>query len=145
MAERPQLQQQLREQINPLPVAIDERLRIHPPLSSSRRKTTEAVEIGGCQLGAGERITIMWASANRDEAAFGNPDEFSFDRDPATNLLYRAGIHVCPGASLARLELRVLIEELLGRTKSIAMIPDKKPARAIYPASGFSSLPLRIV
>jgi hypothetical protein len=145
VAERPQLQQQLRDQTNLLPAAIDEILRIHPPLISSRRKTTESVEIGGCQLGTGERITIMWASANRDEAEFGDPDEFRLDRGPATNLLYGAGIHVCPGAPLARLELRVVMEELLGRTKSIAMIPDKKPVRAIYPASGFSSLPLRIV
>ena len=144
LAERPQLQQQLREQTSLLPSAIDEILRIHPPLISSRRKTTKAVEIGGCQLAAGERITIMWASANRDEAEFGDPDEFRLDRDPAKNLLYGAGIHVCPGAPLARLELRVVMEELLGRTKSVAMISDKKPVRAIYPASGFSSLPLRI-
>jgi cytochrome P450 len=101
-------------------------------------------KIGDCQLAAGERITIMWASANRHEAEFGDPDEFRLDRDPAKNLLYGAGIHVCPGAPLARLELRVVMEELPGRTKSIAMMPDKKPVRAIYPASGFSSLPLRI-
>jgi len=54
------------------------------------------------------------------------------------------GIHVCPGAPLARLELRVSMEELLGRTNSIAMISGRNPVRAIYPASGFISLPLQI-
>jgi cytochrome P450 len=102
------------------------------------------VEIGGCKLMAGERVTLIWASANRDEAVFGDPDEFRLDRDPAKNLLYGAGIHVCPGAPLARMELRILMEELLGRTSQIAMVPGKVSVRAGYPASGFSSLPLWI-
>ena len=87
-------------------------------------------------------MTLIWASANRDEAVFGDPDEFRLDRDPSQNLLYGAGIHVCPGAPLARLELRIVMEELLARTRRIALVPGKPPARAMYPASGFSSLPL---
>ena len=71
-------------------------------------------------------------------------DEFRLDRDPSQNLLYGAGIHVCPGAPLARLELRIVMEELLARTRGIALVPGKPPIRAMYPASGFSSLPLRI-
>jgi cytochrome P450 len=59
------------------------------------------------------------------------------------NLLYGAGIHVCPGAALARLELRVLMEELL-RHRRIALLPGTQPRRAVYPASGFSSLPLQV-
>ena len=102
------------------------------------------MEIGGCPLAAGERITIMWASANRDEVEFGVPDEFRLDRDPAKNLLYGPGIHVCPGAPSARLELRIVMEELLKRTRTIAMVANKQPVGAVYPASGFSSLPLRI-
>jgi cytochrome P450 len=86
----------------------------------------------------------MWASANRDEAVFGDPDEFRLDRDPALNLLYGAGIHVCPGAPLARLELRVFMEELLRRVPRLALCPDKQPVRAVYPASGFSFLPIMI-
>ena len=87
-------------------------------------------------------MTLIWASANRDEAIFGDPDEFRLDRDPSQNLLYGAGIDVCPGAPLARLELRIIMEELLARTRQIALVPGKPPVRAIYPASGFSSLPL---
>lgn len=144
LAARPDLQQQLRQQPSLLPAAIDEILRIHAPLIANRRITTEAVEAGGHTLPAGTRITLMWASANRDEAVFGDPDEFRLDRDPALNLLYGAGIHVCPGAPLARLELRIITEELLRRNKRIELVPEREPVKAVYPASGFSSLPLRI-
>ena len=100
--------------------------------------------LGGRTLAKGSRIALNWASANRDEAVFGDPDEFRLDRDPELNLLYGAGIHVCPGAPLARLELRIVMEELLARTNRITLAPDKEPVNAFFPASGFSSLPLRI-
>jgi len=144
LAAHPEVQQQLREQPSSLPTAIDEILRIHGPLISNRRITTKPVEIGGRRLKAGERVTLIWASANRDEAAFGDPDEFRLDREPSENLLYGAGVHVCPGAPLARLELRVVMEELLERTDHIDLVPGKEPVTATYPASGFSSLPLWI-
>jgi cytochrome P450 len=86
----------------------------------------------------------MWASANRDEAVFGDSDKFRLDRDPKDNLLYGRGIHVCPGAQLARLELRIMMEELLKGTSEVAPAPGHQPMLAIYPASGFSVLPLRI-
>jgi cytochrome P450 len=144
LARLPRIQQQLRAQPHLLPAAIDEILRSHAPLISSRRITTRAMSIGGRRLQAGERLTLMWASANRDEAVFGDPDEFRLDRDPRMNLLYGAGIHVCPGAPLARLELRIVMEELLGATREIALVPGVEPVGAVYPASGFSVLPLSI-
>lgn len=144
LADRPELQQRLREEPSLLPAAVDEILRIHAPLIANRRITTRPVEINGRRLDAGERVSLIWASANRDEAVFGDPDAFRLDRDPAMNLLYGAGIHVCPGAPLARLELRVVMEELLGRTSRIDPVPGRKPTIAVYPSSGFSSLPLRI-
>ena len=91
-------------------------------------------KLGGRTVAKGSRIALNWASANRDEAVFGGP----------LNLLYGAGIHVCPGAPLARLELRIVMEELLARTNRITLAPDKEPVNAFFPASGFSSLPLRI-
>lgn len=144
LAVRPELQQQLREDRSLLPTAIDEILRIHAPLIANRRITSRPVEIGGRKIAAGERVTIIWASANRDESIFDQPDEFRLDRDPTKNLLYGAGIHVCPGAPLARMELRMIIEELLDRTNSISLMLASAPVKAIYPASGFSSLPLWI-
>ena len=144
LASRPELQRQLREQPVLLPAAIDEILRIDAPLISNRRIAVEEVELGGRKLTTESRITIIWASANRDEAVFGDPDEFRLDRDPASNLLYGAGVHACPGAPLARLELQILMEVLLSSTSNFAMVPGKAPTRAHYPAGGFSSLPLWI-
>ena len=144
LAQRTDLQQQLRKQPSLLPTAIDEILRIHGPLVANRRITTRPVEIGGRKLDAGERLSLIWISANRDGRVFEDAKAFRLDRDPAPNLLYGAGIHVCPGAPLARLEMRVAMEELLGRTTRIEPNPDKPPTVAVYPASGFAALPLRI-
>ncbi|HKV26582.1 MAG TPA: cytochrome P450 [Candidatus Acidoferrum sp.] len=144
LAMRSSLQQKLRKQPRLLPGAIDEILRIHPPLISSRRITKAAANLGGCPISQGERITIIWASANRDETVFGDPDEFRLDRNPDHNLLYGAGIHYCPGAPLARLELRIVMEELLNRTSSIKLSAARPPSNATYPAGGFSALQVSI-
>ena len=131
---------QLRAQPDLVAPAVEEILRVHPPLIANRRVTTRPVELGGRQVGADERVTLLWASANRDEAVFGDPDAFRLDRDPEHNLLYGTGIHVCPGAPLARMELRVTTEELLAATTGLALADE--PTLATYPASGFSDLPL---
>jgi len=142
LAGHSELQGQLRSQPDLLPPAIEEILRIHGPLVLNRRVTTRPVEIDGRRIGAGERISLNWISANRDESVFDDPDSFRLDRDPAKNLLYGAGIHACPGAPLARLELRVFLEELLARTRDIFPQTENPAALAVYPASGFASLPL---
>lgn len=144
VANRPDVQSQLRSHRELLPAAIDEILRLHGPLVANRRVTARSVELGGRKIGAGERISINWISANRDESVFDDPDTFRLDRDPSKNLLYGAGIHVCPGAPLARLEMRVFMEELLLLTGEIAPVSEKPATLAAYPASGFSVLPLRI-
>ena len=145
LAERLKLQHQLRYKPQLIPAAIDEILRIHPPLIASRRVVTKPVTIAGHSIEAGERLTLLWASANRDEAVFGNPDEFRNDRDPSQNLLYGAGIHACPGAPLARLELRLIMEELLKGTSRFALGENAEPVHAVYPAGGFDSLPIKLV
>ena len=138
------LQSQLRAKLELLPSAIEEILRLHGPLVSNRRVAKRAVEIGGRKIATGERITLMWMAANRDERAFDDPNSFRLDRASDKNLLYGAGIHACPGAPLARLELRVFLEELLSRTTEISVEAQKEPKLAGYPASGFAILPLRI-
>jgi cytochrome P450 len=144
LAERAELQQQLREQPELLPAAVDEILRLHGPLVVNRRITTKPVILRGRKLAAGERLAIIWPSANRDEAVFGNPDKLRLDRDPALNLLYGAGIHVCPGAPLARLELRVVMEALLQQTSQWSSVPGHTPVHASYPASGYAAALVRI-
>lgn len=137
------LQRELRANPDQLPAAIEEILRLHGPLVANRRVTTRPVEMGGRKIGAGERISINWISANRDESVFGDPDTFQPDRDQSQNLLWGAGIHVCPGAPLARLEMRVFLRELLSRTGEISLAPEQSATPAAYPAAGYSELPLR--
>jgi cytochrome P450 len=143
LATRPMLQRQLLQSPTMLSAAIDEILRIEAPLLTSRRTTRADVDIDGLALPAGERVTLMWASANRDDDVFGNPDEFRLDRDPALNLLYGAGIHVCPGAPLARMELKCFLEEFLLAIRGFHVSCGKPPARAMYPAGGYSSVWVR--
>ncbi|WP_404364797.1 cytochrome P450 [Marinobacter sp.] len=142
LAERPDLQNELRQNPDRLPGAIDEILRMDAPLISNRRVTTREVQIGGRTLAPGEKITLLWASANRDEEIFGDPDDFQPEQNADNNLLYGAGIHVCPGAGLARMELRMVMEELLAGTDSIRMAEGQRSRRAVYPAGGFSFLPV---
>ncbi|WP_136066937.1 cytochrome P450 [Modicisalibacter radicis] len=144
LAEHADLQARLRRDPELLPAAIDEILRIDAPLMSNRRVTTCPVEIGGRPIGAGQRLTLLWGSANRDEAIFGDPDEFRLDRDPELNLLYGGGVHVCPGAPLARMELQLFLQALLGHTRALVAVADKPAVRARFPAGGYSRVWTRV-
>jgi len=144
LASRPALQTMLRQTPGQLPAAIDEILRLDAPLIANRRVARRDAVVGGRQIAAGERITVLWASANRDEAVFGDPDEIRLDRDPSLNLLYGAGLHVCPGAPLARLELDLICEALLTGTRSLEPVPGAPAQRAAYPAGGYSRLLLQL-
>ena len=145
LATSPDWQQRLRAQPALLPPAIDEVLRIDGPLAANRRIVRRAVALGGRQFEPGDRLTIHWIAANRDPRAFDEPDSFRIDRDPSPNLLYGAGIHVCPGAPLARLELCVLMEELLARTSAITLAESRPPVRAVHPDAGYAALLVRLV
>ena len=144
LCEHPDLQQRLRVKPLLLPEAIEEILRLHGPLVNNRRVTTCPVDIGGRRIGAGQRISLNWIAANRDGRAFDNVNACQLDRDQSANLLWGAGIHICPGAPLARMEIRLAMEELLGRTTRISLVPDQPPTWAVYPASGFATLPVAL-
>ncbi len=145
LAEHPEVQAQLRANPDLAEQASDEILRIHAPLISNRRRTTRTVVLGNRDIPADERVSVVWASANRDESVFGDPDEFRLDRDPEANLLYGKGIHACPGAPLARLEFRVFLEVLLAQTSAIQPVPEASKVRAVFPGSGWSQLSVTLV
>ena len=145
LTRNPGQQAWLRDNLHELPAAIDEILRMDAPLISNRRITTREVTIGGRTIPAGEKITLLWASANRDEDVFGDPDNFCPHTNRDTNLLYGAGIHVCPGAPLARMELRVLMEEWLSAVDTVERAPGQAARRAEFPTGGFSYLPVVLV
>jgi cytochrome P450 len=138
----PDLQQELRCAPHQLPAAIDEILRMHSPLIANRRVAIRDIELCGRRISAGERVNVNWASANRDEAVFGDPEIFRPEENAADNLLYGRGIHDCPGAPLARLELRIVLEELLAWSNEIEIAGEYTSDYASYPASGFRTLPV---
>jgi cytochrome P450 len=144
LAGAPDLQHRLRAEPERVPFAIEEILRVDGPLVANRRITTRSVVIGGRQLPAGAPVSVVWISANRDPAAFAEPDRLRLDRDLAASLLWGAGIHVCPGAPLARLELRVIIDTVIGSTTLIAPAPGERAPRSRWPAAGPETLPLRL-
>jgi len=137
------LQRRLRDHRTLISAAIEEVLRVEGPLVSNRRRATRDVTVGRRKIAAGDRVALMWISANRDEEVFEDADSVRVDRDQHANLLWGAGIHVCPGAPLARLELRVALETLLATSRQIVM-GSAKPARLTYPENGWAQLPLRL-
>jgi cytochrome P450 len=106
--------------------AIEESLRLDPPIQYFARTVTSDTVIGGVPLAAGARVLLSWASANRDPDAFPAADDFVWDRPNNRHLAFGAGPHRCLGAHLARLELKVVLEEVLRR------IP---PWRVVDPAA----------
>lgn len=143
LAENPEIQTRLRFDRSDLSLAIEEILRLHGPLISNRRTALRPVMIRGRRIEAGERMTVIWASANRDARVFEAADQYCPERDQTPNLLYGAGIHICPGAALARMQLRVMIDELLSAIGPFSQVAGDGPLRAVYPASGFVSVLLQ--
>lgn len=145
LAQDLELQDQLRQDPAHLPAAIEEILRLDAPLLTNRRRVTRELELGGKTLPRDAKVTIMWGAANRDPQAFEQADRFCLDRDQSANLLYGAGVHVCPGAGLARLELRLFFEQLLKVTREFTLSATTPPVRAVYPAGGYSRLSLKVL
>ncbi|HEX2399009.1 MAG TPA: cytochrome P450, partial [Mycobacterium sp.] len=122
LADHPEQLAVLRADPSLLPTAIEEMVRWTSPSPSKRRTATRDVELGGCAIEAGQKVQIWEGSANRDALAFDRPDEFDVTRKPNPHLGFGQGIHYCLGANLARLELRVLFEELLARFASVRVV-----------------------
>jgi cytochrome P450 len=85
----------------------------------------------------------MWIAANRDPRAFNDPNAVKVERSTGAGLVWGQGVHYCQGAPLARLEMRVALDELLSRTKCIESAGEA-PRRAVYPSNGLASLRLRV-
>jgi cytochrome P450 len=134
------LQDRLRRDPVLIDRAIRELLRADGPLVSNARTATRDVELAGRTIRSGERISLMWIAANRDPEVFKDPDAVDLDREPTDNLLFGTGIHRCLGEPLAMLNMRTAIEELLGRTRRIALQPTGTGPRDVYPSDGVSSL-----
>ena len=122
LAEHPEQLQALRGDFDLLPTAVEEIVRWTSPSPSKRRTATRDVTLGGQSIEAGQKVQIWEGSANRDAGVFDRADEFDITRKPNPHLGFGQGVHYCLGANLARLELRVLYEELLSRFGAVRLV-----------------------
>jgi cytochrome P450 family 142 subfamily A polypeptide 1 len=104
-----------------VPIAVEEMLRWVSPIQNMNRTATRDVELAGAEIRAGEKVLLLYPAANRDERAFPRAGEFHVDREPNDHVAFGHGVHFCLGASLARLELRVMFETLLERLPDLEL------------------------
>ncbi|MHB8669272.1 MAG: cytochrome P450 [Acidimicrobiales bacterium] len=133
----------LRQDPGILPVAVEEFIRWVTPVLNMRRTVVSDLELHGQVLRGGDQVLLMYGSANRDEAHFDRPKQFDVRRDPNPHVAFGFGPHFCLGASLARLEIRILFEEVLGRLGDIRLAPGARVVRT--PSSfirGIQSMPV---
>ncbi len=122
LAEHPDQLRALRNDLESLPTAVEEMIRWTSPSPSKRRTATRDVMLGGHCVEAGQKVQVWEGSANRDADVFDRADEFDITRKPNPHLGFGQGVHYCVGANLARLELRVLYEELLSRFDEVRVV-----------------------
>jgi cytochrome P450 len=123
LAERPDQFERLRADPSLLPTAIEEIIRWTTPSPAKRRTATRSTALRGQAIEPGAKVVVWEGSANRDEVAFERADEFDITRSPNPHVGFGHGLHFCLGASLARLEIRVLFEELLPRFSRVEVVP----------------------
>jgi cytochrome P450 family 142 subfamily A polypeptide 1 len=139
--------QALRADPGRIPMAVEEMLRWVTPIQNMMRTVSEDVELGGHAFREGDRILLMYPSGNRDERVFDRPFEFDITRDPNPHIAFGGyGAHFCLGNSLARLELRVMFEELVRRIPDMRLASNELPP--IRPANfvvGIEELPVEFM
>jgi cytochrome P450 len=142
LAENQEAQSLLRAEPERIPAAVEEFLRLEAPVQEMPRWARRDVEIRGRLIKAGERIAMFWGAGNRDEAAFPEAAECVLDRKPNRHLTFGQGPHTCLGAPMARMEIRVGLEELLARTSRFELAGEVE--RANFHRMGVVRLPAKL-
>ena len=141
----PEQRQKLIDDPRKIPRAVEEMLRWVTPIKNMNRTATRDLELRGEKIREGDQLLLLYQSANRDERVFDQPDAFRVERDPNDHVAFGGyGGHFCLGASLARLELRVMFEELLRRLPDLELAsPDPLPLRPSNFIVGIERMPVR--
>jgi cytochrome P450 len=143
LMENPDQRQLLIEDPSLVPGAIEEALRMFPAFAHFRRTATKDTELGGCPIKQGDKLALWYPSSNRDEDRYEDPDRFDVLRNPEHQAFGAGGRHFCLGTALARLELKVLVEETIKRYP--AMTIDAEPTWVLSQfSSQLKSLPVRL-
>ncbi len=142
LIERPAIWDETAANPSKIEAAAEEFLRWSTPVVQMARTATRDTEIHGQNIRKGETLALFYASANRDERVFPQPFEFRLDRQPNPHLAFGIGEHSCPGAHLARIEIRVMLGQLLSRMERFEFT---KPPTRLFASSvgGFKTLPVR--
>lgn len=143
MARYPEQWQILRRNPNLIRGAFEEVLRFEAPVQTFFRTTTKPVEVGGVQLGEGEKVLLFLAAANRDPRRWERPDTFDVTRRAAGHMTFGTGIHGCVGQAVARLETEAVLGALAKRVESFELTAEPK-RRLNNTLRGFDTLPLRL-
>ncbi len=121
LIEHPEQLESLRGDRSLMPTAVEEILRWTSATLYNRRTATRATELHGHRIDEGDKVTLWWASANRDEAVFDDPFRFDVRREPNPHLTFGHKAHFCLGANLARMEIRVVLDEVLDRLENFEL------------------------
>jgi cytochrome P450 len=121
LARHPEHHAELRTRPELIPAAMEEMLRLYTPYRGFARTARRDVELGGRHIKAGDALAVVFTSGNRDEAVFEAPDEYRLDREWSDLLTFGRGPHMCPGAPLAKLQLRIVLEEIVARISRIEL------------------------
>jgi cholest-4-en-3-one 26-monooxygenase len=128
-----------------IPLAVEEMLRWVSPIKNMCRTVTHDTEFMGQELHEGQKCMLLYESANRDETKFVDPHRFDSARDPNEHVAFGFGAHYCLGQALARLELKVMFEQLLQRLPDLELVEDSStlPRRRANFISGLEAMPVR--
>ncbi len=143
LMEDPVQQRELVEDPSMVPATVEEALRMFPAFAHFRRTATRDAELGGKQIKKGEKVVMWYVSSNRDESRYEDPDRFDIHRNPEHQAFGAGGRHFCLGTALARLELRILIEETLRRYPEIALDGEPVAAEAMF-VNQLKRLPVKL-
>lgn len=144
LARRPDLYREVEANPDLIPGAIEEMLRWTCPLHYFRRTATCDTSIAGQAIAAGDRVVMLYSSANFDEQVFTNPLDFDIRRDPNPHLAFGYGIHLCLGANLARLEAKIFLEELFAHFSGLELTGEPTYIRSNM-VHGFKQMPARLL
>jgi hypothetical protein len=141
LASVPDLLQRVRGDLSLVPALVEEAIRWATPVKTFMRSAADDTELRGRKIAKGDWLMLCYASGNRDEEVFANPDVFDIDRTPNRQLGFGTGAHVCLGQHLARLEMRILFEELLPRLKSVRLAGEPRYVESTF-VNGLKALPI---
>ena len=143
LMENPEQKQMLVDDPSLIPDAVEEALRMFPAFAHFRRTATCDTQLHGKDIKKGEKVVMWYVSSNRDETRFEDPDRFDVTRKPEHQAFGAGGRHFCLGTALARLELRIMIEETLRRYPQISIEGMPVPAAAMF-VNQLKALPVRL-